>query len=74
MCCDLLHLFPVCGVVKQAQPWWPRGYGAAKLYTLRVTFTADNQPLEPSSVVLKTGFRTVELVQDTMDNGKTNSN
>eukprot|EP00106_Octopus_bimaculoides_P007539 XP_014774981.1 PREDICTED: beta-mannosidase-like [Octopus bimaculoides] len=44
------------------EPWWPHGYGKARLYTLNVIFTSDKDE-EPSAKQIKIGFRTVELIQ-----------
>ncbi|XP_076269024.1 beta-mannosidase-like [Rhynchophorus ferrugineus] len=54
----------------QAKFWWPNGYGSQNLYE----FTVDFQRLpdeEPQTRTIKVGFRTVELVQDNLDDGAT---
>ncbi|KAK5647300.1 hypothetical protein RI129_002192 [Pyrocoelia pectoralis] len=50
--------------------WWPNGYGNPSLSTLIVTFTSTEHQ-ERSERVLKIGFRTVELVQNEIENGRT---
>ena len=65
----LITLVKVTINLTQAEPWWPRGYGEPKLYAVDLTFTVDDWPEEPQTIRLKTGFRTVELVQDTMPTG-----
>ncbi|KAI8816810.1 mannosidase, beta A, lysosomal-like protein [Fimicolochytrium jonesii] len=42
--------------------WWPAGYGAQKLYDLRISLKSSNGNTE-DEVHKKIGFRTVELVQ-----------
>lgn len=56
--------------VGDAEPWWPRGYGEAKLYDLNVTFVPDDET-EATSTTVRTGFRTIELVQDSLTTGLT---
>ncbi|KAF5301663.1 hypothetical protein FQA39_LY10710 [Lamprigera yunnana] len=50
--------------------WWPNGYGEAALYKLKVTFLNFDKT-EESKKVVKIGFRTVELVQNVLENGTT---
>ncbi|MFI5910450.1 glycoside hydrolase family 2 protein [Dactylosporangium sp. NPDC051541] len=45
--------------VPDAELWWPRGYGAAKLYELRVELTGGTEPLD--TWTRRIGFRTVAL-------------
>ncbi|KAJ8947266.1 hypothetical protein NQ318_014162 [Aromia moschata] len=53
-----------------AVPWWPNGYGAQDLYDLIVTFTPKSAT-EVSTKTVRVGFRTIELVQDTISSGLT---
>ena len=53
--------------ILQIEPWWPRGYGDAKLYELNVYFRLESGLI--ISKQIKTGFRTVELVQEEIDTG-----
>lgn len=51
--------------------WWPRGYGEAKLYDLEVIFTPDGYSTDAAaSSTLRTGFRTIELVEDPVESGE----
>lgn len=59
-------IFPV----GQVDAWWPRGYGEAKLYDLEVIFTPDGYSTDAAaSSTLRTGFRTIELVEDPVESG-----
>ncbi|XP_031328549.1 beta-mannosidase-like [Photinus pyralis] len=50
--------------------WWPNGYGRPSLSTVGITFiSADHQ--ERSERIIKIGFRTVELVQNKIEHGRT---
>ena len=50
--------------------WWPNGYGEQRLYELRVTFKADDDNgTSFPGLTKKVGFRTVELVQDDLEEG-----
>lgn len=63
-------------VPKEAvQLWWPSGYGAQKLYILQVEFQDSSNKVVnkrewKSYKLIKVGFRTIELVQDSLENGK----
>ncbi|CAG9813016.1 unnamed protein product [Phaedon cochleariae] len=48
--------------------WWPNGFGGHDLYNLRVTF-ADGDSSEFDSKVIRIGFRTVEIVQESIGSG-----
>ncbi|KAF2901224.1 hypothetical protein ILUMI_04960 [Ignelater luminosus] len=50
--------------------WWPNGYGEPNLYILKVSYMDVNKN-EKSSKILKVGFRTVELVQNAIQSGRT---
>ncbi|TRY79762.1 hypothetical protein TCAL_08106 [Tigriopus californicus] len=50
--------------------WWPNGYGDQVLYDLTVEFT-DDQSMDTSSITRRVGFRTVEVVQAPVDQGRT---
>ena len=50
------------------QLWWPNGYGAAKLYSTVVSYNGLFGDSDLKS--FKIGFRTVQLVQDTISSGK----
>lgn len=56
--------------------WWPNGYGEQKLYAIHVdviaydtVFGAERSELSRSSKSIRIGFRTVELVQEKLQNG-----
>lgn len=58
--------------------WWPNGAGQQKLYNLNVKWEDRKinteshfhlRKFSESSKTVKIGFRTIELVQDKMDNG-----
>ncbi|XP_074036619.1 beta-mannosidase [Leptinotarsa decemlineata] len=50
--------------------WWPNGYGAHDLYNLNVVFSNEVSS-EHDIKNVRVGFRTVELVQDSLDSGLT---
>ncbi|KAJ8985912.1 hypothetical protein NQ317_010669 [Molorchus minor] len=45
--------------------WWPNGYGGHDLYDLTTTFSTTGES-ETSTKTNRVGFRTIELVQDTI--------
>ena len=45
------------------QRWYPRGYGEAFLYDLKVTAHPSERSENTSKVTKKIGFRTAELIQ-----------
>lgn len=49
--------------------WWPNGYGKQNLYTLKVSFTGNDNRQESSKTV-KIGFRVIELVQNELEEGR----
>ncbi|KAJ4448986.1 hypothetical protein ANN_00378 [Periplaneta americana] len=53
---------------EEVELWWPNEFGAQKLYNLSVTFQ-DSSEQEVSQTSLKVGFRTIELVQDPVEEG-----
>ena len=57
--------------VTGVQAWWPNGYGAQALYTLRTTLFGPPLAGVPQTQIVNTsfGFRTVELVQDPLPGG-----
>ncbi len=57
----------------QALEWWPRGYGAQRLYSLSVTFKPSTPDAAESRFVRRIGFRTVEVVQDSIVDAGENS-
>ncbi|KAJ8925684.1 hypothetical protein NQ315_009531 [Exocentrus adspersus] len=54
----------------QVKSWWPNGYGAQNLYKLTATFSNEDDT-EITSKSIQIGFKTIELVQDTLDSGLT---
>lgn len=48
--------------------WWPNGYGEQKLYKLVTHVQIDNYEMENMKNI---GFRTIELIQDPLDEGLT---
>lgn len=57
--------------------WWPNGYGEQVLYNLKVVWE-DSKKNEvyysereffTSDKIVNIGFRTIELIQDQLDNG-----
>ncbi|XP_055850263.1 beta-mannosidase [Episyrphus balteatus] len=62
--------------VEDVALWWPNGYGEQKLYPLHFTMNAwlDKQGPKPrdrtiSQKSIRIGFRTIELIQDDLDDG-----
>ncbi|CRL07018.1 CLUMA_CG019973, isoform A [Clunio marinus] len=57
--------------------WWPNGYGKQEMYTLRVRWEDERinevayfeRNFLTSSKTVSIGFRTIEVVQEEMDNG-----
>ena len=57
--------------------WWPNGYGEQMLYNLKVVWedsrknqvSYSQKEYLTSEKVVNIGFRTVELIQDQLDNG-----
>ncbi|RZC37541.1 Glyco hydro 2 C domain containing protein, partial [Asbolus verrucosus] len=47
--------------------WWPNGYGSQNLYNLKLTFANEDDTDERA---LRVGFRTVELVQEELEQGR----
>lgn len=62
---------------KAVKMWWPNGYGSQTLYGLKVQWEDVNvnevsnreRAYFIASKTVKIGFRTIELVQEEMDNG-----
>lgn len=54
--------------VNKPKSWWPRGYGEPNLYSVTCTITAESGSLSDYS--LKTGIRTIRLVQNPDPDGK----
>eukprot|EP00095_Tigriopus_kingsejongensis_P004036 maker-scaffold5_size1054832-snap-gene-4.13 protein:Tk04036 transcript:maker-scaffold5_size1054832-snap-gene-4.13-mRNA-1 annotation:"Beta-mannosidase" len=50
--------------------WWPNGFGNQTLYDILVEFT-DEATNELSSLTKKVGFRTVEVIQEPLEKGRT---
>ncbi|XP_048589787.1 beta-mannosidase isoform X2 [Nematostella vectensis] len=57
-----LRLTPVEFSAKGVKAWWPRGSGEPTLYTIKVTFQSNDHN-EQCQHSVRTGFRTVKLVQ-----------
>lgn len=67
----------------KVQLWWPNGYGDQKLYTLTATWRPENRDIRSnrvkevpdiyslSSKSVRIGFRTIEIVENARDIGKT---
>ena len=53
--------------MKQVKPWWLNGAGEPTLYKMSVTWKSGQ---EKSVRMFRVGFRTVELVQNPVQNGK----
>ena len=51
----------------EVELWWPNGYGKQKLYPLQIIFS--NKGSDVSKKILKIGFRSVQLVQETVSTG-----
>lgn len=51
------------------EEWWPRGYGEARLYLLRVSVLSAEET-EFASNTFSCGFRTCQLVQDALGDGQ----
>lgn len=51
--------------------WWPNGYGDQTLYTWTTALTLDILPSTYTWKSSRIGFRRVELVQDSLDKGRT---
>ncbi|CAH1246435.1 MANBA [Branchiostoma lanceolatum] len=49
----------------KVESWWPAGYGKQMMYKVGVTFVSTDTG-EVSAKLVKTGLRTVELVQETI--------
>ena len=52
----------------QIETWWPNGFGSQKLYNLTVV-VKDDHDNEIGQVTLRTGFRTIELIQEPVETG-----
>jgi len=48
----------------QVKPWWPNGYGSPVLYDTEVIFSNSLGELDCRDI--KIGFRTVDLVQESV--------
>jgi len=48
----------------QVKPWWPNGYGSPVLYDTEVIFSNSLGELDRRDI--KIGFRTVDLVQESV--------
>lgn len=63
--------------------WWPNGYGKQKLYTLTASWKSENHDITTNNVLnvpsmfstsnksVTLGFRTIEIIEDNLENGKT---
>lgn len=63
--------------------WWPNGYGEQNLYTLTVSWQGENRNIntnevkgiprtwQASSKTVRMGFRTIELIEDSIEGGNT---
>ncbi|KAF9999739.1 hypothetical protein BGZ79_006663 [Entomortierella chlamydospora] len=56
----------------QVKLWWPRNYGQSTTYTVEVTLVNESGS-KVASHVFQCGFRTCELIQDTLVQGKPGS-
>ncbi|KAF9403921.1 hypothetical protein BGX21_007490 [Mortierella sp. AD011] len=56
----------------QVKLWWPRNYGQSTTYTLEVTLVNESGS-NIASHVFQCGFRTCELIQDTLVQGEPGS-
>ncbi|XP_055949322.1 beta-mannosidase-like [Argiope bruennichi] len=45
--------------------WWPNGLGSQPLYTLKIIFSNNEESVSKS---IKIGFRTIELIQEPVEN------
>ncbi|KAF8774431.1 Beta-mannosidase like protein [Argiope bruennichi] len=45
--------------------WWPNGLGSRPLYTLKIIFSNNEESVSKS---IKIGFRTIELIQEPVEN------